>query len=293
MEYRISENQSIQQIIDQVPKGPITILLKTGVFFESLCIHRDDITLMGEGMDQTIIRFNQSVKDPKTGHERQNTFQTSTVVVFGNHVKLENLTIENMSGSGKTFGQAVALSLYGNQTILKHVRLKSFQDTLFLGPLPEDLVTRYQGFLDDRMLHKHHAQHYLKNCEIFGSVDYIFGCGEAYILKSKIVSIEPGYILAPSTKEEDIGFVLDQCHIINQSQGLIYLGRPWRNHGFSFFNDCMFEGSFHPDRYHDWDKSSYRFYESPEQTSTLLKPMDIKFKNQIHLKIKEAYQKFK
>ena len=46
-------------------------------------------------------------------------------------------------------GQAVAAAVYTKYVYMKNVRLKSYQDTLFLGPLPEE-ERLVDGFLGPR-----------------------------------------------------------------------------------------------------------------------------------------------
>ena len=81
-----------------------------------------------------------------------NTFRTATLHLFGHHIHLEHLTIENDAGCGLTIGQAVSLAIYGKHAFIKDCYIKGYQDTLFIGPLPEDLIQRYDGFLSNHQL---------------------------------------------------------------------------------------------------------------------------------------------
>ena len=75
------------------------------------------------------------------------TFRTYTMLIKAPHFTLSNLTIENTAGEGHIVGQAVALHLYADDINLFNCTLKAHQDTIFLGPLFQDLIERYVDLL--------------------------------------------------------------------------------------------------------------------------------------------------
>ena len=84
----------------------------------------------------------------------------------------------------------MALSVNAKSFYAKNVGLKSTQDTLFLYPFPDDLVVRYRGFIPHNQLYAEgHALHVFEKCEICGTVDFIFGCSEAYFKDCEIISL--------------------------------------------------------------------------------------------------------
>lgn len=105
-------------------------------------------------------------------------FRTWTLIVTAPHVTISNLIIENSAGDGKKVGQAVALHLYNDDIKVINCILKAHQDTIFVGPLPDDLIIRYIGLLPlDEREHSSDFHHTFQDCHIIGDVDFIFGCG--------------------------------------------------------------------------------------------------------------------
>ena len=104
------------------------------------------------------------------------TFRTYTMLIKAPHITLSNLTIENTAGEGHIVGQAVALHLYADDINIFNCTLKAHQDTIFLGPLSQDLIERYVDLLpEDERVYEGQFHHTLKNCTIYGTVDFIFG----------------------------------------------------------------------------------------------------------------------
>ena len=242
----------------------ITLYLRDGIYHEKLYLYHHHLSIIGESLNGTIISYGDYAYKMHEDGLLYNTFRTSTVTVLGHHVHLENLTIENTSGSGFTIGQAIALSLYGDQSRVISCRLLGNQDTLFLGPLPNDLCERYEGFLKPEQLINKPLVHYLESCVILGNVDFIFGSGTAIFNRCHIISTGKGFIAAPSTDcMTSIGFVFYQSVIENQDISAMILARPWRECGSTHFIDCTFLGHFSKERYDTWNKENYRFFESP------------------------------
>ena len=261
---------------------PITLYLSDGLYHEKLYLYHHHLSIIGESMNGTIISYGDYAYKMHEDGLLYNTFRTSTVTVFGHHVRLENLTIENTSGSGFTIGQAIALSLYGDQSRVISCRLLGNQDTLFLGPLPNDLCERYEGFLKPEQLIDKPLIHYLESCVIIGDVDFIFGSGTSFFNRCHILSMGSGYIAAPSTDcKVHYGFVFYQSMIENKDTQDVFLARPWRACGSTHFIDCMFQGRFAKERYDEWDKTSYRFFESPYIPSPFAKELNEEEKGQL------------
>jgi pectinesterase len=267
----------------------ITIILSKGIYREKLNLYHHHLTLIGESMEHTIITYGDYSYKMHEDGLLYNTFRTSTVTVYGDDVRLENLTIRNDAGSGFTIGQAIALSLYGNESTVSSCILDGHQDTLFIGPLPDDLVERYEGFLHANQLHTKPLTHHFNHAIIKGDVDYIFGSGTAFFNTCHIIAKGKGYVCAPSTSSKtSYGFVFYKSLIENISKDAIYLARPWRDHGSTIFIDCIFKGLISDNRYDAWDKPHMRFFETPYIKSPLSKELSEEEKEQLIKQILSA-----
>lgn len=282
MKLFIQPGQSIQQLINQYPiDETIDLYLEPGIYHEKLRIYHHHLHLHGSTSGQSIISYGDYAYKMHEDGLLYNTFRTYTMMILGDDVTLDHLVIENTCGSGFTIGQGVALSLCGKRTTLNHCTLRAHQDTLFIGPLPVDLNERYDHFLPLEERSSSITHHHFKDCTIMGDVDFIFGSGVALFESCTVIALSKGYISAPSTYASfPYGFIFIRSMIISRAND-VYLGRPWRDHGATHFIDCEFQGSFHEKRYDAWDKTHYRFFESPYVPSALSKPLSKEEREQL------------
>lgn len=274
-EINVYPGQSIQAVLDRLPDGPAWIHLAEGTYREKIRIQRNDVTLKGSGVS-TVIVFDDAANKIHADGTPFVTFRTPTVTVIADRVRFLNLTVGNDAGLGKDVGQAVALSVYGADFLAEGCRFFAHQDTLFLGPLPVDLTKRYEHFLPKEELHTTPRTHRFVDCLIEGDVDFIFGSATALFWRCTIELLGEGYLAAPSTyATTSLGLCFVECVICSKDPAARpYLARPWREEGSAVFQDCRFDGSFHPDRFHDWQKASYRFLETPYVKSDCSDPID-------------------
>lgn len=192
--------------------------------------------------------------------QKRGTFRSYTVLVDGDNVTFKNCVFENSAGKGEDVGQALALYLDGDNITLEDCVLRGHQDTLFLAPLPEKEIIP-GGFLGPKQFteRKRHT-FYFKNCRIEGGVDFIFGGATAYFDNCEFVSVEKGYVFAPSTPADvEIGFVARSCRFV-ASEGVpeksCFIARPWRDHGAVEIIDCYLGEHINPAGFDDWGKVS-------------------------------------
>jgi len=270
----ITPEMDLQKIVDSAPSGAI-LHLKAGVYRQKTLLRTPGLTLVGEGMDKTVIVYDDyALKLDELGRE-YNTFRTYTMAICADHVAMRDLAIVNDALNPKEKGQEVALSVVGDDFLMERCRLASTQDTLFAGPLPDDLITRYDGFLRDELRAKSPGRQVYRHCLIEGSVDFIFGCADALFEDCEIRSVfdgrHGGFIAAPAHAfEQKRGFLFRNCRMTKEESvaaGSIYLARPWRDHGLCRFEHCVYADHIHPDGFDKWndtkrDKTA-RFYETP------------------------------
>lgn len=200
---------------------------------------------------------------------KRGTFRSYTVLVDGNNVTFKNCIFENTAGKGEDVGQAIALYLDGDNISLENCIIKGHQDTLFLAPLPEKEIIP-GGFLGPKQFtERKNRTFYFNNCKIEGGVDFIFGGATAYFDNCEFISVEKGFVFAPSTpKDIKVGFVAKNCRFTSAdgiSPRSCYIARPWRDHAAVELIDCYIGEHIHPDGFDDWGKthahSTMRFTE--------------------------------
>lgn len=270
----ISTVSELENALSEAREGSV-IVLSSGIFRTKLKINTPRITIRGAGIDQTVIIFGDYAQKIAPDGKEFNTFRTWTAAVVSDGVTMENLSIVNDAGHPEKKGQEVALTVYGDDFHMRNCRLSSTQDTLFLGPLPDDLIERYDGFLTDDLRQRKYCRQYFENCLIEGTVDFIFGCGAALFENCEIRSVydarDIGYAAAPAHPlSQSEGFHFHQCRFTADegvSNNSIYLARPWRDYGLCVFEDCSYGEHICTEGYDKWndtdrDKTA-RFYEKP------------------------------
>ena len=216
--------------------------------------------------------FNGShyAKEEMPDGTKRGTFRSYTVLVDGDNVCFKNCVFENTAGRGKDVGQAIALYLDGDGITLDGCLIRGHQDTLFLAPLPDREIIP-GGFLGPKQFtERKRRTFYFKNCVIEGGVDFIFGGATAYFESCEFVSVEEGYVFAPSTPADvEVGFVAKNCRFTaaeNLPHGSCFIARPWRNHAYVRLEDCYLGEHINSLGFDDWGKTeahdTVRFYES-------------------------------
>ena len=167
----------LQDAVNAVPYDtPAEIVISEGIYKEKLFSDKRSLTMRGIG-DVSII-WSDSALDILDGRKR-GTFRSYTAFFSGHSLHLENLTIENGTGSGAVAGQGIALYLDTERAELDNVRIIGHQDTLFLSPLP-DKEREPGGFYGPRFLSpRKRTASLFRHCTIEGGVDFIFGSGDA------------------------------------------------------------------------------------------------------------------
>ena len=204
---------SIQQAIDAIPGGgqaPTIILLRMEEFHERVVVNKDNVRIIGEARDRTVITAKGCAKDLNPDGTERGTFLSATFMVTGNNVEVENLTIRNDAGDGRDVGQAVAVYAAGDRGVWRNVRMIAHQDTLFCGPLmkkvvdfiaPRQAYAEYVESVGDSPLT--HSRQYFEDCFIQGDVDFIFGPYRCWFERCTLfMNARGGLYTAANTPEE-------------------------------------------------------------------------------------------
>lgn len=110
--------KTVQAAVDSITSGPETIFIKDGIYKERVDIRLDNITLIGESKDNTIITYDYYANMIMEDGLKRGTFRTSTFLVNANNFNAYNITFINSSGFGTKVGQAIAVYAEGDRITL-------------------------------------------------------------------------------------------------------------------------------------------------------------------------------
>ncbi|KAI7754935.1 hypothetical protein M8C21_007143, partial [Ambrosia artemisiifolia] len=203
------------------------IYVKAGIYKENIIIKQSMVNLMliGDGIDATIITNNKNV------YEGISTYDTATVQVWGSGFVAIGITFENTAGPKKQ--QAIALLSASNLSVFYKCSFKGYQDTLCL---------------------LEHRQFY-RECDIYGTIDFIFGDASAILQKCNIYVRKPLHgqqntITAQgrTNSSSNTGFVIHNSRVIptpelhlTKGSVMTFLGRPWKYYSRVVYVKCYFD----------------------------------------------------
>ncbi|KAE9604638.1 hypothetical protein Lal_00010766 [Lupinus albus] len=208
---------TVTDAINFAPNNSIdrtVVYVKEGIYEENveIPIYKTNIVLLGEGSDVTIITGNRSVIDGWT------TFRSATLGVSGEGFLARDIAFENSAGAEKH--QASALRVNADLSAFYRCAIYGYQDTLYV----------------------HSFRQFYRECDIYGTIDFIFGNAAVVLQACNIISKTPmpgqfTVITAQSrdSPDEDTGISIQNCSILattdlysNSSSFKSYLGRPWK-----------------------------------------------------------------
>ncbi|KAL2338834.1 hypothetical protein Fmac_013280 [Flemingia macrophylla] len=218
--------------------GRTVIYVREGTYEENVEVpsYKTNIVLLGDGKDATVIAGNRSAIDGWT------TFRSATLAVSGDGFLARDIAFENKAGPEKH--QAVALRVNADFTAFFRCAMYGYQDTLYV----------------------HSFRQFYRECDIYGTIDFIFGNAAVVIQASNIVSMMPlpgqfTVITAQSrdSPDEDTGISIQNCSILattelysNSASVKSYLGRPWRLYSRTVLLESYIDVFIDPKGWTEW-----------------------------------------
>ncbi|XP_059454380.1 probable pectinesterase/pectinesterase inhibitor 61 [Corylus avellana] len=216
-------NGTYKTITEAIKKAPeysnrrTIIYVRAGRYEEpNLKVGRKKKNLMfiGDGKGKTVISGSKNV------HENMTTFHTASFAATGEGFIARDMTFENSAGPDKH--QAVALRVGADHGVVYRCNIIGYQDTLYV----------------------HSNRQFFRECDIYGTVDFIFGNAAVVFQNCSIYARKPGpsqknTITAQNRKEptQNTGISIHACRILPASdlqpvKGSFptYLGRPWKTY---------------------------------------------------------------
>ncbi|TYH96026.1 hypothetical protein ES332_A12G149700v1 [Gossypium tomentosum] len=207
---------------DAVAAAPIhsyerfVIYIKAGAYLENIEVEMEKTMVMfvGDGIGKTVVKANRNVAD---GHT---TFRSATVAVMGDGFIAKGITFENSAGPSKN--QAVALRSGSDLSAFYKCSFVAYQDTLYV----------------------HSLRQFYRECDIYGTVDCIFGNAAAVFQACSLYARKPkrdqeNVFTAQGRADpnQNTGISILNCKIRAGSDLIpvissfkTYLGRPWKEY---------------------------------------------------------------
>ncbi|KAL1807677.1 hypothetical protein ACET3Z_024667 [Daucus carota] len=217
--------------------GRFVIYVKSGVYKENVEITMKNLMLVGDGIDATVVTGSKNSQDGIT------TFKTATFATTGDGFIAMDMTFENTAGPEKH--QAVALRSGADFSVFYRCSFKGYQDTLYVFSLRQ----------------------FYRNCDIYGTIDFIFGNAVAVMQSCNIYVRKPmsnqfNTVTAQhrSDPNENTGIIIQNSVVtpasdLEPEQGSFktYLGRPWGEYSRTVVMKSSLDGFISPQGWFPWD----------------------------------------
>ncbi|CBI36882.3 unnamed protein product, partial [Vitis vinifera] len=218
--------------------GYFVIYIQAGVYEEYVSIAKNKKYLMmiGDGINQTVITGNRSVVDGWT------TFNSATFAVVAQGFVAVNITFRNTAGAAKH--QAVALRSGADLSTFYLCSFEAYQDTLYT----------------------HSLRQFYRECDIYGTVDFIFGNAAVVFQNCNLYPRLPlsGQFNAITAQgrtdpNQNTGTSIHNCVIraaddLAASNGTTktYLGRPWKEYSRTVYMQSNMGSLINPSGWSIW-----------------------------------------
>ena len=176
----------------------------------------------------------------------------------GNGFITRDMTFENMTGAEKH--QVVALRVGSDLSAFYRCSFEGYQDTLY----------------------SHSLRQFYRECNIYGTVDFIFGNSAVVLQNCNLLARKPSenqkiVYTAQGRQDpnENTGISIQNCNVTEESDLLpvkssfeIYLGRPWKEYSRTVFIESFLDDFIHRASWLEWNRSSVG-WNGMEASSTL------------------------
>ncbi|KAG2569189.1 putative pectinesterase/pectinesterase inhibitor 45 [Panicum virgatum] len=233
--------KSITAAINAVPKtyeGRYVIYVKAGIYKEYVTVPKNmaNVFMYGDGPSKTVVTGDKSNAGGFA------TIATRTFSAEGNGFICKNMGFQNTAGPDGH--QAVAMHVQGDMSVFFNCRFEGYQDTLYV----------------------HANRQFFRNCEVLGTIDFIFGNSAALFQNCLMTVRKPGLsqsnmVTAQGRTDPNMptGIVLQSCRIVPE-QALFpdrltvasYLGRPWKEYARTVIMESTIGDLIKPEGWSEW-----------------------------------------
>ncbi|XP_027330995.1 probable pectinesterase/pectinesterase inhibitor 34 [Abrus precatorius] len=239
-------NGTVKTIAEAIKKAPehskrrFIIYVRAGRYEEnSLKVgkKKTNVMLIGDGKGKTVITGKKNVADGMT------TFHSASFAASGSGFIARDITFKNYAGPEKH--QAVALRVGADHAVVYRCNILGYQDSCYV----------------------HSNRQFFRECDIYGTVDFIFGNAAVVFQKCNIYARKPmaqqkNTITAQSRKDpnQNTGISIHDCRILPapdltpvKDSIPTYLGRPWKQYSRTVYLLSYIGDHIHPQGWLEWN----------------------------------------
>ncbi|OMO66001.1 Pectinesterase, catalytic [Corchorus olitorius] len=225
-------NEAVK-LIGKKNQTRFVIYVKEGTYVENVFLDKDkwNVMIYGDGKDKTIISGSLNSVDGIR------TFATATFAVAGKGFIAKDIGFVNTAGAEKH--QAVAMRSKSDQSVFYRCKFDGFQDTLY----------------------PHCGRQFYRDCDILGTIDFIFGNAAVVFQNCNIMPRQPlpnqyNTITAQGKKDpnDNTGISIQNCSItaFGNLTATTYLGRPWKDYSTTVIMQSSIGEFLNPVGWKEW-----------------------------------------
>ncbi|KAJ7980513.1 Pectinesterase [Quillaja saponaria] len=234
--------QTVSEAIRAASGTRFVIYVKSGVYKEKIKTNKDGITLIGDGKYSTIISGDASVA------RGSNMPDSATFIMTGDGFIARDIGFQNTAGPQGS--QALAVNIASDHSAFYRCSFSGYQDTLYALALRQ----------------------FYRECDILGTIDFIFGNAAAVFQSCNILLRRPhsggsDAILANGRTDpgQNTGFSVQKSSITASSDLApvkhsvnCYLGRPWRQYSRAVVMESTIDDVISPRGWLEWPGQGIR-----------------------------------
>ncbi|XP_075505279.1 pectinesterase 1-like [Primulina tabacum] len=212
------------------------IYVKAGEYVENVVLskYQWNVMIYGDGKAATVVSGRRS---NGTGYA---TFVTATFVAMGKGFMARDISFKNEAGPQNN--QAVAFRSGSDKSIFYRCSFEAFQDTLYA----------------------HSNRQFYRECDVTGTVDFIFGNSASVFQDCKILPRQPlpnQFVTITAQGKTDpnqnTGISIQRCEMspLDNLTASTFLGRPWKNFSTTVILQTNIGGFLNPLGWLQWQAS--------------------------------------
>ncbi|KAM7471913.1 hypothetical protein LguiA_010096 [Lonicera macranthoides] len=228
--------RTIKEAVAKIPKkstGRFVIYVKAGEYLGNVILDKSlwNVMVYGDGKGKTIVSGSLNFIDGTP------TFSTATFAAVGRGFMAKDMTFRNTAGAAKH--QAVAFRSGSDRSVFYRCSFEAFQDTLYA----------------------HSNRQFYRECDITGTIDFIFGNAAVVFQSCNIMPRQPlsnqfVTITAQGKKDphQNTGISIQKSTIypLDNLTAPTYLGRPWKEYSTTVIIQTNIGSFLQPTGWIEW-----------------------------------------